>query len=97
MEVVGEALLSVSFEVLFNKLASSDFLKFARQEHVQAELKKWEKKLFNIREVLNDAEEKQITEQSVKAWLGDLRDLAYGGHLGRVLLRSFAKKGDGGT
>ncbi|RVW76589.1 putative disease resistance protein RGA3 [Vitis vinifera] len=92
MEVVGEALLFVSFEVLFNKLASSDLLKFARQEHVQAELKKWEKKLFNIREVLNDAEEKQITEQSVKAWLGDLRDLAYGGHLGRVLLRSFAKK-----
>ncbi|KAJ9685238.1 hypothetical protein PVL29_017315 [Vitis rotundifolia] len=77
MEVVEEALLSVSFEVLFNKLASSDLLKFARQEHVQVKLKKWEKKLFNIREVLNDAEERQITEQLVKAWLGDLRDLAY--------------------
>ena len=77
MEVVAEALLSASIEVLFSKLGSSDVLKFARQDHVQAELKKWETKLLGIREVLNDAEDKQITEQSVKAWLGELRDLAY--------------------
>ena len=77
MEVVAEALLSASVEALFSKLGSSDVLKFARQDHVQAELKKWETKLLGIREVLNDAEDKQITEQSVKAWLGELRDLAY--------------------
>ena len=77
MEVVAEALLSASIEALFSKLGSSDVLKFARQDHVRAELKKWETKLSDIREVLNDAEEKQITEQSVKAWLGELRDLAY--------------------
>ena len=77
MEVVAEALLSASIEALFSKLGSSDVLKFASQDHVRAELKKWETKLSDIREVLNDAEEKQITEQSVKAWLGELRDLAY--------------------
>ena len=77
MEVVAEALLSASVEALFSKLGSSDVLKFARQDHVQAELKKWETTLLGIREVLNDAEDKQITEQSVKAWLGELRDLAY--------------------
>ena len=77
MEVVAEALLSASIEALFSKLGSSDVLKFASQDHARAELKKWETKLSDIREVLNDAEEKQITEQSVKAWLGELRDLAY--------------------
>ncbi|XP_034703892.1 putative disease resistance protein At3g14460 [Vitis riparia] len=77
MEVVGEVVLSVSLEILFNKLASSDLWKYARQEQVHTELKKWKTKLLEIREVLDDAEDKQITKQSVKAWLGDLRDLAY--------------------
>ena len=65
MEVVAEALLSASIEALFSKLGSSDVLKFARQDHVRAELKKWETKLSDI------------TKESVKAWLGELRDLAY--------------------
>ncbi|KAL6327604.1 hypothetical protein AAG906_021895 [Vitis piasezkii] len=77
MEVVGELLLSAAFQVLFDKLASSDFLTFARQEHIHSQLKKWETQLFNIREVLNDAEDKQITSPSVKLWLADLRNLAY--------------------
>ncbi|XP_034705363.1 putative disease resistance RPP13-like protein 1 isoform X2 [Vitis riparia] len=77
MEVVGELLLSAAFQVLFDKLASSDFLSFARQEHIHSQLKKWETQLFNIREVLNDAEDKQIASSSVKLWLADLRILAY--------------------
>eukprot|EP00261_Vitis_vinifera_P038697 XP_019079940.1 PREDICTED: putative disease resistance RPP13-like protein 1 isoform X1 [Vitis vinifera] len=77
MEVVGELLLSAAFQVLFDKLASSDFLTFARQEHIHSQLKKWETQLFNIREVLNDAEDKQIASSSVKLWLADLRILAY--------------------
>ena len=32
---------------------------------------------MKINEVLDDAEEKQNTEQSVKMWLGDLQNLAY--------------------
>ncbi|XP_034702883.1 putative disease resistance RPP13-like protein 1 [Vitis riparia] len=77
MEVVGELLLSAAFQVLFDKLASCDFLTFARQEHIHAQLNKWETQLFNIREVLNDAEDKQIASSSVKLWLADLRILAY--------------------
>ena len=77
MEVVGEALLSATLQVLFGKLASSDLIKYARQEQVHGELKKWEKKLLEIREVLNDAEEKQINKEFVKAWLAELGDLAY--------------------
>ncbi|KAL6311893.1 hypothetical protein AAG906_026538 [Vitis piasezkii] len=77
MEVVAEAVLSVSLEALFSQLGSPDLLKFARQEKIHAELEKWENKLLEIHEVLNDAEEKQITKKPVKKWLGDLRDLAY--------------------
>ncbi|XP_034703371.1 putative disease resistance RPP13-like protein 1 [Vitis riparia] len=77
MEVVGEAFLSVSLELLFSKLASSDLWKYARQEQVHTELKKWKTRLLEIREVLDDAEDKQITKQHVKAWLAHLRDLAY--------------------
>ncbi|RVX00433.1 putative disease resistance RPP13-like protein 1 [Vitis vinifera] len=77
MEVVAEAVLSVSLEALFSQLGSLDLLKFARQEKINAELKIWEEKLLEIHEVLNDAEEKQITKKLVKTWLGDLRDLAY--------------------
>ena len=76
MEVVGEVVLSVSLELLLSKLSSSDLLKYAREERVLSELKKWETKLLEVREVLEDAENKQITKQSVKAWLADLRNLA---------------------
>lgn len=77
MAFVGEAILSALFETLFFKLASSDLLKFARQEQVHAELKKWEKILLKIHAVLDDAEEKQMTDRLVKIWLDELRDLAY--------------------
>ncbi|XP_002270668.2 putative disease resistance RPP13-like protein 1 [Vitis vinifera] len=77
MEVVGEVVLSVSLELLFSKLASSDLWKYARQEQVHTELKKWKTRLLEIREVLDDAEDKQITKQHVKEWLAHLRDLAY--------------------
>ncbi|KAL6327447.1 hypothetical protein AAG906_019760 [Vitis piasezkii] len=77
MEVVGEAILSSALELLFDKLGSSELLKFARQENVIGELDNWRDELLIIDEVLDDAEEKQITRKSVKKWLNDLRDLAY--------------------
>lgn len=77
MEAVGGAVLSALFEVLFDKLASSDLLKFARQEQLQPELRKWERNLMKINAVLDDAEEKQMSNRIVKIWLSELRDLAY--------------------
>ncbi|RVW71188.1 putative disease resistance RPP13-like protein 1 [Vitis vinifera] len=77
MEVVGEAILSSALELLFDKLGSSELLKFARQENVIGELDNWRDELLIIDEVLDDAEEKQITRKSVKKWLNDLRHLAY--------------------
>ncbi|KDO46212.1 hypothetical protein CISIN_1g047894mg, partial [Citrus sinensis] len=68
MVAVGEILLNAFFQVLFDRLASRDLLSF---------LKKWERKLKMIQAVLNDAEEKQLTDEAVKMWLDDLQDLAY--------------------
>ena len=81
MSIVGEAVagaaLSAFFDGLFKQLSSSDLLKIFRQENVDADLKKWKKTLEKISEVLDDAEDKQMTKGSVKTWLGELEDLAY--------------------
>ncbi|KAK9200554.1 hypothetical protein WN944_015752 [Citrus x changshan-huyou] len=79
MVAVGEILLNAFFQVLFDRLASRDLLSFVRQlgGGVDSELKKWERKLKMIQAVLNDAEEKQLTDEAVKTWLDDLQDLAY--------------------
>ncbi|KAJ9671111.1 hypothetical protein PVL29_027211 [Vitis rotundifolia] len=77
MEVVGEVVLSAGLELLLKKLASSELLKFARQQKVYSELKKWEDNLLTVNEVLDDAEMKQMTSPAVKNWLCQLRDLAY--------------------
>ncbi|KAH9782464.1 putative disease resistance protein [Citrus sinensis] len=78
---VGELLLSAVFQVLFDRLAphGGDLLNFVSQlgGGVASELKKWEDCLMMIQAVLRDAEEKQLTDEAVKLWLDDLRDLAY--------------------
>ncbi|KAH9782667.1 putative disease resistance protein [Citrus sinensis] len=79
MVAVGEILLNAFLEVLFDRLASRNLLRFVRQLQggVDSELKKWEKKLKMIQAVLCDAEEKQLTDEAVKMWLDELQDLAY--------------------
>ncbi|KAF3947935.1 hypothetical protein CMV_025999 [Castanea mollissima] len=74
MSIVLEAALSAFFDVLFDKLRSSDLLNIFR---VDADLNNWEIILREIRDVLDDAEGKQRTNGSVKTWLGDLEALAY--------------------
>ena len=75
MSVIGEAALSAFFEVLFDKLSSSDLLKIFKQEQVHADLKKWKTTLPKIRAVLDDAEDKQMTSKFVKSWLDDVDDI----------------------
>ncbi|XP_044489245.1 putative disease resistance protein At3g14460 [Mangifera indica] len=75
--MVAELFLSAFLQVLFDRLASRELLKFAFQEGVGSKLKKWRKTLKMIEAVLNDAEEKQLTDTAVKLWLDDLKDLAY--------------------
>ena len=79
LEAVAGAALSAFFEVLFDKLSSPDLLNNFRRKNVNvdADLKNWETILQEISEVLDDAEEKQITKVSVKNWMAELEDLAY--------------------
>ncbi|KAB1202769.1 Disease resistance protein RGA2 [Morella rubra] len=74
---VGELFLSAFLQVLFDRLASRDLLNLARREGLRKKLKKWEKLLTTIKDVLDDAEDRQYTDKAVKKWLDDLRDLAY--------------------
>ncbi|GLT34301.1 hypothetical protein SLA2020_088240 [Shorea laevis] len=76
LSTVGDALLSAAFQWLFQKLDES--IKSPNlQEEVLAELQGWKSYDPQIRALLKDAEEKQITDSSVKIWLDDLKDLAY--------------------
>ncbi|KAK3182953.1 hypothetical protein Dsin_030239 [Dipteronia sinensis] len=81
MSIIGEAVLTASVtasvELVLKKLASSELLSFASREQILADLKKWENKLRNIYAVLEDAEEKQITNRFMKDWLVELQNLAY--------------------
>uniref|UniRef100_A0A0R0EIG7 Disease resistance RPP13-like protein 1 n=1 Tax=Glycine max TaxID=3847 RepID=A0A0R0EIG7_SOYBN len=77
MAGVGEALISASVEILLNKIASTvrDFL-FSTKLNVSM-LEELNTKLWELTVVLNDAEEKQITDPSVKTWLHGLKDAVY--------------------
>ncbi|GAY69244.1 hypothetical protein CUMW_270460 [Citrus unshiu] len=67
---------SESIETILKKLNKDWLGQFAREEQMQADLIGWKKMLLKINEVLDDALEKQTKEESVKKWLGNLRNLA---------------------
>ena len=77
MYFIGEAIDTAAISVLLKNLASTKLLRFASQENIHADLKMWEKRLENIKAVLDDAEEKQITNSFVKEWVDELKDAAY--------------------
>ncbi|KAK9937836.1 hypothetical protein M0R45_014604 [Rubus argutus] len=76
---MGEAVLGAFLPVLLEKLAHGEVIEYiGRLKGVNEEvLETWTTTLTAIEAVLNDAEEKQLTQTGVKLWLDDLRDLAY--------------------
>ncbi|KAJ9558475.1 hypothetical protein OSB04_013089 [Centaurea solstitialis] len=74
---MAEIIVGAIATVLFEKLASADFMKMVRSEGLDVQLKKWNKTFSDIQHVLADAGQKQITDRSVESWLHDLQDLAY--------------------
>ncbi|KAJ6937412.1 hypothetical protein NC652_011910 [Populus alba x Populus x berolinensis] len=74
---IGEIFLAAFLGVLFTRLTSPELLKFARREGIWKKADKWREMILKVQEVLDDAEEKQLTEKAVKIWMDDLRDLAY--------------------
>ncbi|PSS12025.1 Disease resistance RPP13-like protein [Actinidia chinensis var. chinensis] len=77
MVAVGEIFLGAFVGVLFDKLASYEMLNFFGREPIHTQVRNWGRTLLEIRAVLDDAEEKQITNKLVNLWLEELRDLAY--------------------
>ncbi|KAK9205666.1 hypothetical protein WN943_015934 [Citrus x changshan-huyou] len=69
MSIVGETILTVTIEMLVEKLISDVIQLFARQEQIQAALKDWKKKLRMIRAVLDEM------KQSVSNLYGFLKEL----------------------
>ncbi|CAK9133644.1 unnamed protein product [Ilex paraguariensis] len=59
------------------RLASREFLNFARSGGIHTQLKKLSEMLMAIRAVLSDAEAKQITWEDMRFWMNGLSDLAY--------------------
>ncbi|PWA44588.1 NBS-LRR resistance-like protein [Artemisia annua] len=74
---MAELVLSALLHVIFEKLTSAAMNKIARSKEIHSELKKWESKLPLIRSLLNDASQKEVTDEAVKQWLNGLQHLAY--------------------
>ncbi|GLT26487.1 hypothetical protein SLA2020_015490 [Shorea laevis] len=77
LSIAGGAFLTVAFEELFKKLKLSRSLNLQKQ--VLTKLQNWESLLPKIFALLEDAEEKQMSNSSrlIKIWLAEIRDLAY--------------------
>ncbi|KAF7139125.1 hypothetical protein RHSIM_Rhsim07G0060700 [Rhododendron simsii] len=77
-DMAGEALLGAIFGMLLDRLTSKEFINFFRgRKHDESLLKKLKLKLLGLNKVLNDAEDKQITDRAVKDWLDELKDAIY--------------------
>ncbi|KAH1064630.1 hypothetical protein J1N35_029617 [Gossypium stocksii] len=78
MAMVGEAFLSASIEVLLDRIVSGDVLRLIKGKKLEPVLlKKLKPTLMSVKAVLDDAENKQITNPSVKSWTDELKDAVY--------------------
>jgi hypothetical protein len=78
VEFIGSALLSASLQVAFDRLASPEVVDyFQGRKFNEKLLKKLNTMLLSINVVIDDAEQKQIKNQHVKAWLDAVKDVVY--------------------
>ncbi|XP_021296234.1 putative disease resistance RPP13-like protein 1 [Herrania umbratica] len=78
MALVGEAFLAASIEVLVDRIASGDVLNLIKGKKLEDVLpKKLKPALMSVKAVLDDAENKQITNLNVRSWIDELKDAVY--------------------
>ncbi|WRX12595.1 NB-ARC - like 10, partial [Theobroma cacao] len=78
MPLVGETFLTASIEVLVDRIASPDVLNLFKGKKLEdVLLKKLKPALMSVKAVLDDAENKQITNQNVRSWIDELKDAVY--------------------
>ncbi len=71
---VGETFLSAFLQVLFDRLASRDFIDLLRYRKFDDLLEKLKITLLTVTALLNDAEEKQFHSPAVEKWLHMAKD-----------------------
>ncbi|KAF3437348.1 hypothetical protein FNV43_RR20101 [Rhamnella rubrinervis] len=80
-ELVAGAFLSETFQTLFDKFASLEVVNFGKRKRKRNKLNdvlfKLKIKLLSADTLVNDAEEKQITNPNVKQWLHVLKEATY--------------------
>ncbi|PON49729.1 NB-ARC domain containing protein, partial [Trema orientale] len=77
-KVFGEALLSAFLQVLVDRVASKEILDlFPGDKAVVKLLRDLRTVLSSANSLLNDAEEKQITDENVQKWLDELKEVIY--------------------
>ncbi|XP_058721828.1 putative disease resistance RPP13-like protein 1 isoform X2 [Vicia villosa] len=76
-ELVAGACLSSFFQMIFDKLASSNFTDYFRRGKLEKLVEELESTLDSINQVLDDAEIKQYQIRNVKKWLGDVKHAMY--------------------
>ncbi|KAL5733661.1 hypothetical protein ACOSP7_033005 [Xanthoceras sorbifolium] len=74
---VGEAFLSAFLQVLFDRLASREFVNLLRGRKYDDLLEKLKITLLTVTSLLDDAEEKQFSSSAVKKWLHMAKDALY--------------------
>ncbi|KAG2668831.1 hypothetical protein I3760_14G008400 [Carya illinoinensis] len=78
MAEVGLAFLSASLAVLFDRMASREVLHFIQgRKPTEVLLRKLNIAMLSVKFVLEDSEEKQLTDSSVKEWVDELKDVIY--------------------
>ncbi|CDP20919.1 unnamed protein product [Coffea canephora] len=75
---VGNSVLSAFLQVVFDRMATKEFVSlFQKRKNEEELLQKLKLNLLALGAVLDDAENKQTRNQSVKGWLDELHDTIY--------------------
>ncbi|XP_023770219.2 putative disease resistance protein At3g14460 [Lactuca sativa] len=71
-------IISALYSLFCDKLASEAFKQFARFKKIDADdVEKLKISLIKIKDLLNDASQKEIRQEAIKEWLNSLQHLAY--------------------
>lgn len=77
MASIQDVVVSELVKMVLNQLGSAAFSEIGRIFRVKGELKRLENTMVAINAVLLDAEEQQFTNNSVRIWLLNLKDVVY--------------------